>query len=138
MTPEEVRRRFAAARVACLATANAAGQPHLVPLVFAVDGDRVLSVVDDKPKRSSDLRRMANVMENPRVSLLVDHYEDDWSALWWVRADGTGRIHETGSAAAEAAIDLLAERYEQYKMRRPRGNVLEVDVLGWSGWSGSS
>ena len=138
MTPEEARLRFAAARVARLATANAAGQPHLVPLVFAVEGDRVFSVVDDKPKRSTHLRRMANVTENPHVSLLVDYYEDDWSAIWWVRADGTARIRETGSAAAEAAIDLLAGRYEQYRMRRPRGSVLEVDVLGWSGWSGSS
>lgn len=136
MTPQEARVRFAAARVARLATANSAGQPHLVPLVFAVEGDRVFSVVDDKPKRSTDLRRMTNVTENPRVSLLVDHYEEDWSALWWVRADGTGRIHETGSADAEAAIDLLAARYEQYRTRRPRGQVLEVGVLGWSGWSG--
>ncbi|MHB8296264.1 MAG: TIGR03668 family PPOX class F420-dependent oxidoreductase [Acidimicrobiales bacterium] len=138
MTPEDARLRFAAGRVAHLATATAGGQPHLVPLVFAVDGDRVLSVVDAKPKRSTALRRMANVMENPLVSLLVDHYDDDWSALWWVRADGTGRIHETGSAAAEASIDLLAARYEQYKRRRPQGSVLEVDVLRWSGWSASS
>lgn len=138
MTPEDARLRFAAGRVAHLATATAAGQPHLVPLVFAVDGDRVLSVVDAKPKRSTALRRMANVMENPLVSLLVDHYDDDWSALWWVRADGTGHIHETGSPAAEASIDLLAARYEQYKIRRPQGSVLEVDVLRWSGWSASS
>lgn len=138
MTPEEARLRFAAGRVARLATATAAGQPHLVPLVFAVDGDRVLSVVDDKPKRSTALRRMANIRENPLVSLLVDHYEDDWSALWWVRADGIGRIHETGSADAEAAIDLLTARYGQYKRRRPQGSVLEVDVLLWSGWSASS
>ena len=138
MTPAEARLRFAAARVARLATATPQGNPHLVPMVFAVDGDRVLSVVDDKPKRSMNLRRMANVMENPSVSLLVDHYEDDWSALWWVRADGTARIHEAGSPDAEAALDRLAERYEQYKMRRPRGNVLQVDVLRWSGWAGSS
>jgi len=138
MTPEDARLRFAAGRVAHLATATAAGQPHLVPLVFAVDGDRVLSVVDAKPKRSTALRRMANVMQNPLVSLLVDHYDDDWSALWWVRADGTGRIHETGSPAAEASIDLLAARYEQYKSRRPQGSVLGVDVLRWSGWSASS
>ena len=100
MTPEDARLRFAAGRVARLATATAAGQRHWVPLEFAVDGDRVLSVVDAKPKRSTALRRMANVMEIPRVSLLVDHYDDDWSALWWVRADGTGRSHELGSAAA--------------------------------------
>jgi PPOX class probable F420-dependent enzyme len=85
--------------VARLAIVTAAGQPRLVPLVFAVDGDRVLSVVDAKPKPSTARRRMANVMENPLVSMLVDHYDDDWSALWWVRADGTGVVHETGSAA---------------------------------------
>lgn len=137
MTGEEARRRFAAARVARLATADAGGQPHLVPLVFALDADRVVSAVDGKPKKSTALRRLANVAANPQVSLLVDHYDDDWSSLWWVRADGTGRVVEAGTTAAEAAIDLLASRYQQYRTQRPTGPVLEVDVLRWSGWSAS-
>ncbi|MGZ4272517.1 MAG: TIGR03668 family PPOX class F420-dependent oxidoreductase, partial [Solirubrobacteraceae bacterium] len=93
MTAEEARERFAAARVARLATADAGGRPHLVPVVFAVEGDRIYTVVDAKPKRTTSLRRLANVLENPQVALLVDHYDDsDWDALWWARADGRGRV----------------------------------------------
>ena len=91
VTPAEARGRFAAARVARLATADATGQPHLVPVTFAVAGDMVYTAVDAKPKRTTALRRLANVAANPRVSLLVDHYDDDWSRLWWVRADGRRR-----------------------------------------------
>src|SRR5690348_1391752 len=94
MTADEARARFAAARVARLATADASGRPHVVPIVFAVAGDEIVSAVDAKPKRTTALRRLANVRENPRVALLADHYEDDWSALWWVRADGTARVAE--------------------------------------------
>src|SRR5436305_5995132 len=100
VTPEEARERFRAARVARLATADAAGRPHLVPIVFAVDGDRVYSAVDAKPKRSTQLRRLANVRENPAVALLADHYEDDWEALWWARADGRGRVLDFGAEEA--------------------------------------
>jgi PPOX class probable F420-dependent enzyme len=135
VTPEEARRRFATAAVARLATVGASGLPHLVPLVFALAGDRVVSAVDAKPKRSMALRRLVNVSENPRVSLLVDHYEDDWSALWWARADGTARILDATSPGAEAAVDLLAARYEQYRRHRPVGPVLEVEVQRWSGWA---
>jgi PPOX class probable F420-dependent enzyme len=82
VTSDEARRRFAAARVARLATADTAGQPHLVPFVFAVDGDTVYSAVDHKPKRTTALRRLANIAQNPAVALLVDHYDDgDWSGL---------------------------------------------------------
>ena len=136
MTRDEARARFAAASVARLATAGADGRPHLVPVVFAVDGDRIYSAVDAKPKRTTSLRRLANVRENPAVALLVDHYDDDWSALWWVRADGHGRVldPDAGSDAAEAqrAVALLRERYPQ---QRAVGAVLAVDVAHWSGWS---
>jgi PPOX class probable F420-dependent enzyme len=133
VTSAEARSRFAAASVARLATADAGGRPHLVPVVFAVAGDRVYSAVDAKPKRSTALRRLANVRQNPAVSLLVDHYEDDWSALWWVRADGTGRVLDTGEAVeAEYALALLRARYPQ---QRATGAVLAVDVERWSGWT---
>ena len=93
MTAGEARRRFAAARVARLATADLEGRPHLVPIVFALAGETLYSVVDAKPKRTTELRRLRNVRSNPSVSLLVDHYDDaDWSALWWVRADGSARV----------------------------------------------
>jgi PPOX class probable F420-dependent enzyme len=135
VTPDEARRRFTGARVARLATADAAGRPHLVPMVFALAGATIYSAVDAKPKRGTALRRLANVAANPHVAVLVDHYEDDWTALWWVRADGTGRVLEPGSPEAVAALDRLAARYPQYRDQPPPGPVLAVDVTRWSGWS---
>jgi PPOX class probable F420-dependent enzyme len=132
VTPGEARERFARARVARLATADAAGRPHLVPVVFAVEDDCVYSAVDAKPKRTTALRRLANVLENPAVALLVDHYEDDWDALWWVRAEGRGRVLEPGVQEAQLAIVLLRERYPQ---QRATGAVLAVDVERWTGWA---
>lgn len=139
MTPAQARARFAAARVARLATAAADGRPHLVPIVFAVAGECVYSAVDAKPKRTVALRRLANVRENPAVALLVDHYDDaDWSALWWVRAEGRGRVLEpaveTDAAEAARAVTLLRQRYPQ---QRAAGAVLAVDVERWSGWAAS-
>jgi len=92
VSPEQARERFAAARVARLATADRDGRPHIVPIVFALDGDRIYSAVDQKPKRTTALRRLANVAANPNVSLLVDDYDDDWDRLWWVRADGRATV----------------------------------------------
>ena len=133
MTGEEARRRFASASVARLATVGADGRPHVVPIVFAVEGDTIYSAVDQKPKRTTKLRRLANIEANPKVSVLVDHYEDDWQKLWWVRADGRAEILE--ASAANKAIDRLAERYEQYVAERPAGPVLAIEVERWSGWS---
>lgn len=134
MTKAEARARFAGARVARLATADSAGRPHLVPIVFCVDGDHVYSAVDAKPKRTQALRRLANVRENAQVTILVDHYDDaDWSALWWVRADGHGRVLDAGEAEAQRAITQLHERYPQ---QQATGAVLAVDVERWTGWTG--
>jgi PPOX class probable F420-dependent enzyme len=133
VSPEEARARFAAARVARLATADAAGRPHLVPIAFAVVGDTIYSAVDAKPKRSRALRRLANVHENPAVSLLVDHWdEEDWERLWWVRADGEGRVLSPAEPEAGRAVELLRERYPR---QRDAGEVLAVDVARWSGWA---
>jgi PPOX class probable F420-dependent enzyme len=137
VSPEEARARFVLARVARLATVAADGRPHLVPIVFAVaeraGHDVIYSVVDAKRKRTTALRRLANVAENPAVSLLVDHYEEDWSALWWARADGVGRVlGEDDAAESELAIALLAGRYRQ---QQAVGAVLAVDVRHWRGWS---
>jgi PPOX class probable F420-dependent enzyme len=135
VTAAEARARFAAARVARLATADAAGRPHLVPTAFAVAGDTVYSAVDAKPKRTKALRRLANVRENPAVSLLVDHWdEEDWGALWWVRADGRGRVLDPAEPEAHRAVELLRERYPR---QRADGEVLAVDVERWSGWAAS-
>ncbi|HVV90384.1 MAG TPA: TIGR03668 family PPOX class F420-dependent oxidoreductase [Solirubrobacterales bacterium] len=136
MTAAEARGRFAAARVARLATADATGRPHLVPIAFAIAGDTVYSAVDAKPKRSRALRRLANVRANPAVSLLVDHWdEDDWDRLWWARADGRGRVLDPGEAEARRAVELLRERYPR---QRADGEVLAVDVTRWSGWAAAS
>ncbi len=136
MTPERQRRIFEAARVARLATADAAGKPHVVPIVFVLVHDTIYTAVDAKPKRTTALRRLANVTDNPAASVLVDHYNDaDWSDLWWVRADGTGRVLEAVEPEAQLAIDLLAERYPQHRDDRPQGPVLAIDVVHWSGWS---
>lgn len=139
MEPAEARRRFAAARVAHLATADAAGRPHLVPVTFAVDGDTVVTAVDHKPKRTLALKRLANVAENPRVALLVDEYDDgDWSRLWWARADGAARVVEPGSAEHAGAVERLRHRYAQYADRLPAGPAVLVAVERWSGWSASA
>jgi PPOX class probable F420-dependent enzyme len=136
VTSVAARGLFAAARVARLATVGTAGRPHLVPIVFAVAGDVVYSAVDAKPKRTTALRRLENVRRNPRVALLADHYDDsDWDALWWVRADGAGTVHEPGERAAVHAVELLKERYPQHRAEPPEGPVLTVDVTRWSGWS---
>jgi PPOX class probable F420-dependent enzyme len=132
MSPEEARERFATARVARLATADGEGKPHIVPLVFALDGDTIYSAVDPKPKKTTDLKRLRNVQANPRVALLADHYvDDDWDVLWWVRADGLGRVLEE----SERARELLRARYDQYADAPPEGPVLAVAVQRWSGWA---
>jgi PPOX class probable F420-dependent enzyme len=133
VTPEVARRLFASARVARLATADAEGRPHVVPLVFALAGDTVLSAVDSKPKRTRELRRLRNIAENPSVALLADHYDDtDWDALWWVRAEGEARLLEGEDATP--GIALLRGRYAQYREAPPEGPVLAVAVTRWSGW----
>jgi PPOX class probable F420-dependent enzyme len=119
--------------VARLATVDDSGRPHLVPIVFAMAGERIYSVVDQKPKRTTELQRLRNVRSNPAVSVLVDHYDDaDWGALWWVRADGAARVLEPAEPEARRAVQLLAERHPR---QRAAGPVLAIDVERWSGWS---
>jgi PPOX class probable F420-dependent enzyme len=128
----EARERFAAARVARLATVGADGVPHLVPLVFAVlDDDTLVTAVDHKPKRTLALKRLANIAANPAVTLLVDDYAEDWDALWWVRADGRARVVQD----FPAGLDALVSKYPQYRDRRFGGPVIVVAVERWSGWS---
>jgi PPOX class probable F420-dependent enzyme len=133
MTEDEARSRLAAARVARLATADDRGRPHVVPVTFDVDGDSVVIVVDAKPKRTTDLRRLRNIRANPYVSLLADHYEDDWAALWWVRADGAALIVESAEERL-APVRRLQARYPQYREMVPTGPVIAIAVTAWSGW----
>jgi PPOX class probable F420-dependent enzyme len=129
-----MRTRVAAARVGRLATVDAAGRPHLVPFCFVLDGDEVLSSVDAKPKATRRLRRLENVRTNPAVSVLIDHYEEDWRALWWVRLDGRAEVVESGPRS-DRALDLLAGKYEQYRADPPAGPVLSIRIERWAGWA---
>jgi PPOX class probable F420-dependent enzyme len=125
--------RLATARVARLATTDPDGRPHLVPIVFALEGDTLYSAVDRKPKRSQRLRRIENARARPEVTILVDHYEDDWSRLWWIRLRGRARVLDDGPEL-ERALLLLAEKYPQYRTEPPDGPVLAVDVTEVREW----
>ena len=139
MDAAEARARFGAARVAHLATAGLDAVPHVVVVCFALAGDTVYTAVDQKPKRTTRLRRLRNLAENPRASVLVDHYDDgDWSRLWWVRADGPARVIGVAEPERERAVALLAARYGQYRADRPAGPVVEVRVERFSGWSAAA
>lgn len=128
---------FAAAPSACLGTVDADGAPHLVPVTFAVDGERVYFAVDAKPKRSPRLKRLENIRLHSAVCLLADHYDADWRRLWWVRADGTARILAQDEERA-APIRLLTEKYSQYAEQVPQGPVVEIDIARWTGWAYSA
>jgi PPOX class probable F420-dependent enzyme len=130
----ELRARFAAGPVARLASVRPDGGPHIVPMVFALVDETVYSAVDAKPKRSRALQRLANVRADPRCALLVDHYEDDWRRLWWVRADGRGEVVDEPSAA-HPGIRALVRRFPQYRDDPPIGPLLVVRVERWSGWA---
>lgn len=133
--PAVMRRLVAGSRVARMATLDADGRPHLVPLVFAMDGDTLYSSVDEKPKSTRQVQRLGNIRANPdRVTVLIDHYEDDWPAVWWVRLRGTGRVIEE-SAERERGLRLLADKYPQYRDMPPQGAVIALDVTEWRGWS---
>jgi len=131
-----LRHSVESARVAHLGTVAADGRPHLVPVSFVLLGEVVYTAVDHKPKRSTRLRRIANIEATGHACLLVDHYSDDWSQLWWVRLDGRGRV-VADPAEAERAVAALVSKYEQYAERPPGGAVLAVDVTAWSSWSAS-
>ena len=134
MTPNEARRLFAEARVAHLATVDAAGSPHVVPITFALDGETLVTAVDAKPKLGTPLRRFANVAINARVSVLVDAYDEDWTRLWWARADGDAAILDSGPALDRALAQLRA-RYGQYAHVGLTGPALQISIDRWSGWS---
>lgn len=124
---------FAASPVARLATVGADGAPHLVPVVFAVHNDVVYTAVDAKRKTTQRLRRLANIEGNPQVSLLADHYDDDWAQLWWVRADGVAAVHYSGEEMA-TGYALLRKKYVQYQRIALNGPVVTVAVQRWSSW----
>ena len=134
LTEQAARDRLASAPVVRMATTDPAGHPHLVVMTFAVERDRIYSAVDAKPKRTRDLRRLRNIRANPQVAVLADHYEADWTRLWWVRADATAEIVDDPDAMA-GPIALLRERYPQYREAPPEGPVIALTVRRWTGWA---
>jgi PPOX class probable F420-dependent enzyme len=134
----ELRARLAGARVARLATIRPDGGPHLVPFCFALEGDVLYSAVDAKPKRQRNLARFRHIATEPRVSVLVDRWSEDWSQLWWVRVDGRAAELPAGSEQERRAMALLAEKYEQYRASPPAGPVLAITSERWSGWSATA
>ncbi len=120
--------------VAHLATADPAGRPHVVPVCFAYLDGRFYIAIDEKPKRSLRLKRLRNIEENPRVALVFDRYDDDWSRLGWVLVQGSSAILEAG-AEHERAVAALRERYPQYRAMalegRPMIRVAAEKVSNW-------
>lgn len=135
---EEWRQRFSEAPVARLATVSPRGAPRIVPIVFVLlgDGDHdvLWSPVDDKPKSTRALRRLADIESSPRASVLVDHYADDWAELWWVRADGTAAVQEAHTPNGVAAVSALRDKYPQERDAH-LGPLVRVEVDTWRCWS---
>ena len=139
MPDSDAAAAFAAAPVAVLGTTGAGAAPHLVPVVFALPEGRhdlLYTAIDAKPKSTQRLRRLLNIEANPTVSLLVEHYDDDWTRLWWVRADGTATIHHRGEQMA-TGYALLRAKYHQYQRIELDGPVVTVQITRWSSWRAS-
>ncbi len=130
-----MRRRVREARVGRLGTIDGRGRPHLVPFVFAIEGDTLYSPVDRKPKTTTELQRMKNLRANPAATVLVDHYEEAWERVWWVRLRGRGRILEPGTEEFARAERLLEAKYDQYRGQGPQAGMIAMDVEDWLGWS---
>jgi PPOX class probable F420-dependent enzyme len=129
-----MRRLVLEGRVARIGTVDPDGRPHLVPFCYALDNDALYSEVDEKPKSTRRLRRLENIRRDPRVTILVDHYEEDWPRAWWVRLRGPARVVE-GEEELARARQLLIEKYPQYREDPPTGDVFAVDIEEWLGWS---
>jgi PPOX class probable F420-dependent enzyme len=130
--------RLRSARVGRLATVTADARPHVVPFVFAIV-ERDLDVVaywgvDRKPKRTERLQRLRNLERNPAAEFVVDGYDEDWRALWWVRASGTGRVLDDTSREHAVGLDALASKYQRYASEPPPGPVVAIDIERISGW----
>jgi PPOX class probable F420-dependent enzyme len=129
LTPAVCRERLAAADRAFLATTGEDLRPHIVPITFALTGDDLVFAVDHKPKTTPNLRRLANIAWNPRVAVLCDQYDADWSQLWWIRADGHAVV------TSEASVGGLVAKYPQYRETPPAGPYVTITVDSWTGWA---
>jgi PPOX class probable F420-dependent enzyme len=127
--PEACRDRLASAERAFLATTGENLRPHIVPITFVLTGDELVFAIDQKPKSTRSLQRLANIAWNPQVAVLCDHYDPDWTHLWWIRADGHATVAPTGPLAA------LAAKYPQYSATPPAGPYVTITIDSWTGWS---
>ena len=122
------------ARVARLGTVDADGAVRLVPICFAIVDDQIVSAVDHKPKRTGQLRRLDDMVATGTATVLVDHYDDDWTRLWWVRIRGRATIHPPGDPTADAALRALTAKYHQYREHPPTGSVYRIafdEIRSW-------
>jgi PPOX class probable F420-dependent enzyme len=131
--------RFASERIAHLATASPDGRPHIVPFCFVVIGSNLYSIIDDKPKKThTGLRRLRNIEANPRVSVLADHYEEEWKALWFVMVEGEAGVVTDSTEYRQARV-ALRSKYPQYLMMElaeatnPMIRVKIDRVVSWQG-----
>ena len=129
-----MRRRVAGSHSGTLATIGPGGRPHIVPFVFALKGETLYWAVDQKPKRTQELQRLRNIRRDPRVAVLVDAYDSDWSALWWVRMDGAARVLGDGDERARG-VNALRGKYPQYREQPLDGPIVAIDIERWVGWS---
>jgi PPOX class probable F420-dependent enzyme len=138
---DEMRRRIQGERVVRLATVDDRGRAHVVPVIFAVDGDIFYSPTD-KPKEANPLppKRLRNLEHNQQVTVLADCYDEDWLKAWWVRLRGPGRVIGE-SAERTHALGLVDQKYAQFAgdLYEERGGpVLAVDIKDWLGWAYSN
>jgi PPOX class probable F420-dependent enzyme len=136
MNESEALARLESARVGVLGTTDARGRPHLVPITYALIGRRLVHMIDHKPKRTMDLKRLDNIRSNPTTTLLVQSYDEDWRSLWWVRVDGMAYVAEDGSDR-EAAMSALVAKYDQYRDQPPGGPAVLMDIERVTGWDWS-
>jgi len=127
------RARLEEAPVGRLASVRPDGRPHLVVVTFALVGDAVVTAVDQKPKRTTALQRLRNVEAQPEVSFLVDHYDADWTQLWWVRVDGRAEVIRD-DARRSSLLPHLVARYPAYRKDPPEGPVLRIAVGRTTSW----
>lgn len=135
---EACRARIIDHPVARLATLRRDGTPRLVPITFVlVDGVFCCAVDRIKPKTDTRLARLRDIDRDPRAALLIDHYADDWSQLWWVRVETTAAEHGDGELR-ERALDELQRKYPPYRDERPDGPLIAFTPTAWSGWTASA
>jgi len=127
------KQRVYDARIGRLGTITLEGRPHLVPVCFALIDEVAYTAVDAKPKSTLSLRRLQNIEATPSTCLLVDHYDENWTDLWWVRLDGTARVVRS-AAEAERAMNALTAKYSQYEVVAIPGPMIAFEIARWTVW----